>query len=290
MVDFSIPNLCGASPDFNKLMSQFDSIKGEILGGLELDAGAMASTLTTSLNQLEADLRAMIPELPSLPAVNFQAEVTSLISLPAGSNAYISKLATLQSQFGSQLPNLESVVSDALSSVLAGGDVCGVCPNLELPAGATEAIELAKSSLQPTVDALKEPASAFSTDESVDEVKAIYGDAVSKKEEELVQTAAAAAPAAAVSKEKSEYERLNELYKMQKHARGAEKLRKQIMKLFVGSFPNPGAMWQKRGPYPGSKPGQAGVNPYTDGNISIPMPEPDNIINFDDVVTALYKK
>ena len=55
MVDFAIPNLCGANPDFNKLMSQFDSIKGEILGGLEFDAGTLASTLTTSLNQLEAD-------------------------------------------------------------------------------------------------------------------------------------------------------------------------------------------------------------------------------------------
>ena len=31
MVDFSAPNLCGANPDFNKLMSQFDTIKAEIL-------------------------------------------------------------------------------------------------------------------------------------------------------------------------------------------------------------------------------------------------------------------
>ena len=288
MVDFSIPNLCGASPDFNKLMSQFDSIKGEILGGLELDAGAMASTLTTSLNQLEADLRAMIPELPSLPAVNFQAEVTSLISLPAGSNAYISKLATLQSQFGSQLPNLESVVSDALSSVLAGGDVCGVCPNLELPAGATEAIELAKSSLQPTVDALAEDASSFSIDESVDETKAVYGDVVSKKEQESVQTAAAAAPAAAEAGEKKEYQKLDDLMSMQRDARRVEGLRVGFMKNMTRflSAAKAGAKWQQRGPWPTSRPGQEGVNPYTDGQIPVPMPSPDKIITIEDVLAA----
>ena len=170
MVDFSIPNLCGASPDFNKLMSQFDSIKGEILSGLEFDAGTLAATLSTAFNQLETDLRAMIPQLPSLPSVNFQAEVAALSSLAVGSNAYLSKLAILQSQFGSQLPNLESVISDALSSVLGGGDVCGACPNLELPAGATEAVERAKASLQPLKDVAGEDVSKFSTDESVDEV------------------------------------------------------------------------------------------------------------------------
>ena len=288
MVDFAIPNLCGASPDFNKLMSQFDSIKGEILSGLEFDAGTLASTLTTSLNQLEADLRAMIPELPSLPAVNFQAEVTSLISLPAGSSAYLSKLATLQSQFGSQLPNLESLVSDASGSVLAGGDVCGALPNFELPAGAIEAIELAKSSLQPTIDALAEDASSFSTDESVDETKAVYGDVVSKKEQESVQTAAAAAPAAAEPGEKKEYQKLDDLMSMQRDARRVEGLRVGYMKNMTRflSAAKAGAKWQQRGPWPTSRPGQEGVNPYTDGQIPVPMPSPDKIITIEDVLAA----
>ena len=289
MVDFAIPNLCGANPDFNKLMSQFDSIKGEISSGLEFDAGTLASTLTTSLNQLEADLRVMIPELPSVPAVNFQSEVTSLISLPVGSSAYLSKLATLQSQFGSQLPNLESVVSDALSSVLAGGDVCGVSPNLELPAGATEAIELAKSSLQPTVDALAEDASAFSTDKTENETKAVYGDVVSKKEQESVQTAAAAAPAAAEAGEKSEFERLDDLYTMQGHARRVEGLRVKYMKSFIDAGfdeAETAKEWAKRGPWPTGRPGQTGVNPYTDGRIPVPIPSPDNIITWDEVLAA----
>ena len=281
MVDFAIPNLCGANPDFNKLMSQFDSIKGEILGGLEFDAGTLASTLTTSLNQLEADLRVMIPELPSVPAVNFQSEVTSLISLPVGSSAYLSKLATLQSQFGSQLPNLESLVSDASGSVLAS-------PNLELPVGATEAIELAKSSLQPTVDALAEDASAFSTDKTENETKAVYGDVVSKKEQESVQTAAAAAPAAAEAGEKKEYQKLDDLMSMQRDARRVEGLRVGFMKNMTRflSAAKAGAKWQQRGPWPTSRPGQEGVNPYTDGQIPVPMPSPDKIITIEDVLAA----
>ena len=284
MVDFSIPNLCGASPDFNKLMSQFDSIKGEILSGLEFDAGTLAATLSTAFNQLETDLRAMIPQLPSLPSVNFQAEVAALSSLAVGSNAYLSKLAILQSQFGSQLPNLESVISDALSSVLGGGDVCAGVPNLELPAGAIEAVERAKVSLQPLKDVAGEEVSKFSTDESVDETKAVYGDAVSKKEEESVQATAAAAPAAAEPKEQAEWERLDELMMMQQRAIIAERSRKRTMKLFLritdGNKAEAGAMWQKKGPWPNSKPGQVGVNPYTDGNIPIPIPQPDNIITY----------
>ena len=78
MVDFSAPNLCGANPDFNKLMSQFDSIKAEIEAGLDVNASTLASTLNASLTRLETDLRAMISAMPTLPAVNFQAEVESL--------------------------------------------------------------------------------------------------------------------------------------------------------------------------------------------------------------------
>ena len=180
MVDFAAPNLCGASPDFNKLMSQFDTIKSEIVGGLDVDASALASTLNTSLTQLESDLRAMVPSLPTLPAVNFQAEVASLATLPTGSTAYINKLATITSQFGSALPDISGAITSAISAVTAGGDVCGALPNLELPSGATEALEKAKNSLQATAPALEELAQSFSDDVSVDEDGAIYGDAFSR--------------------------------------------------------------------------------------------------------------
>tara|TARA_Y100000389_G_C17448360_1_gene513053 strand:- start:1800 stop:2489 length:690 start_codon:yes stop_codon:yes gene_type:complete len=180
MVDFAAPNLCGASPDFNKLMNQFDTIKSEIVNGLDVDASTLANTLNTSLTQLETDLRAMVPSLPSLPAVNFQAEVASLATIPTGSLGYINKLAQLTTQFGSSLPDIEGAITSAIGAVTAGGDVCGGLPNLELPSGATEAVEKAKNSIQATAAALEEQAQSFSTDVSVDEVGALYGDQFSR--------------------------------------------------------------------------------------------------------------
>ena len=180
MVDFTAPNLCGASPNFNKLMSQFDAIKSELLSGIDVDASTLASTLSASLTQLETDLRAMIPSLPTLPAVNFQAEVTSLATLPVGSTAYINKLAQLTTQFGEALPDINDAITSAIAAITAGGDVCGVLPNLELPSGATEAIEKAKNTLQATAPALVEVAQSFSSDTTVNDAIAIYGDAIAR--------------------------------------------------------------------------------------------------------------
>ena len=180
MVDFAAPNLCGANPDFNKLMSQFDTIKAEILSGLDVDASTLASTLNASLTQLETDLRAMVPSLPTLPGVNFQAEVASLATLSTGSTAYINKLAQLTTQFGEALPDITGAINSALDAVTAGGDVCGSLPNLELPSGATEAIEKAKNTLQATAPALVELAQSFSEDATVNDATAIYGDSYSR--------------------------------------------------------------------------------------------------------------
>jgi len=177
MVDFSIPNLCGANLEFNKLINQFDVIKKEIKSGLDIDASELASVLDISFTQLETDLRAMIPQLPALPAINFQAEVTSLAGLAAGSTAYLSKLAAITTQFGSALPDLKSLVETAVGS---GGDICGGLPNLQLPSGATEALEKAKNVLQATAAAVEEEAQSFSDDMSEDAVKALYGDAFSR--------------------------------------------------------------------------------------------------------------
>jgi hypothetical protein len=161
-------------------MNQFDTIKSEIVSGLDVDASTLANTLNTSLTQLETDLRAMVPSLPSLPAVNFQAEVASLATIPTGSLGYINKLAQLTTQFGSSLPDIEGAITSAIGAVTAGGDVCGGLPNLELPSGATEAVEKAKNSIQATAAALEEQAQSFSTDVSVDEVGALYGDQFSR--------------------------------------------------------------------------------------------------------------
>ena len=182
MVNFTTPNLPGASDVYNKIASKVDSIEKDVMSKLEVDASVLAGSLTTDLTDLKAKTGDMIPELPSLPAVNLQAEITGLAALSPGSGEYIAKIASITTSFGSAISaggyNVDSIVSDGISS-LAGdtGSLSAAIPNMELPSGATEAIELAKASLLPTIDVVKEDAPTFSTDESVDELKGIFGDA-----------------------------------------------------------------------------------------------------------------
>jgi hypothetical protein len=180
MVNFTTPNLPGASDVYNKIASKVDS--KDVMSKLEVDASALVGSLTTDLLDLKVKTASMIPELPSLPSLNLQAEITALSSLIAGSSAYTAKLASIGTSFGSSITaggyDINSIAT-AGASALAGatGSLTSAIPNMELPAGATEAIEVAKASILPTIDAVKEDASKFSTDETVDEVKGIFGDA-----------------------------------------------------------------------------------------------------------------
>ena len=129
MVDFTTPNLCGASPEFNKLASQFDSIKESLKGKLEAEIDDIKSEVGSSLSVLDADMKDLIPELPSIPDVSFISEIQNLAALPAGGFAGLSALANLQSQFGSSLSgagfSLDSLVGDATAAFSGGIDLCG---------------------------------------------------------------------------------------------------------------------------------------------------------------------
>jgi len=129
MVDFTTPNLCGASEEFNKLVSQFDSIKESLKGQLEAEIDTVKSDVGGLLAVLEADMKGLIPELPSIPDVSFISEIQNLASLPAGSFSSLSALANIQSQFGDALFgagfSLDSLVSDAKAAFSGGIDLCG---------------------------------------------------------------------------------------------------------------------------------------------------------------------
>ena len=115
MVDFTTPNLCGASEQFNKLASQFDSIKDTLQGSLEAEIDTLNITLTSSLNVLSNDMKGLIPELPSIPDVSLVSEIQNLISLPVGSPASLISLANIESKFRDSLNevgfSLESIGS-----------------------------------------------------------------------------------------------------------------------------------------------------------------------------------
>ena len=129
MVDFTTPNLCGASEQFNKLAGQFSSIKDSLQGQLEGEIDALKSELTSSLSVLEADIKGLIPELPDIPDVSLISEIQGLLALPTGSPASLTALTSLTSQFGAGLAaageDLDSLLSSASSALSGGIDLCG---------------------------------------------------------------------------------------------------------------------------------------------------------------------
>ena len=129
MVDFTTPNLCGASEQFNKLAGQFSSIKDSLQGQLEGEIDALKSELTSSLSVLEADIKGLIPELPDIPDISLISEIQGLLALPTGSPASLTALTSLTSQFGAGLAaagqDLDSLISSASSALSGGIDLCG---------------------------------------------------------------------------------------------------------------------------------------------------------------------
>ncbi len=129
MVDFTTPNLCGASEQFNKLAGQFSSIKDSLQGQLEGEIDALKSELTASLSVLEADIKGLIPELPDIPDISLISQIQGLVALPAGSAASLGALANISSQFGDALSqagfSLDGLVSDATAAFSGGIDLCG---------------------------------------------------------------------------------------------------------------------------------------------------------------------
>ena len=129
MVDFTTPDLCGASEQFNKLAGQFAEIKDSLQGQLEGEIDALKSELTASLSVLEADIKGLIPELPDIPDISLISQIQGLAALPIGSPASLGALANISSQFGGALSqagfSLDSLVSDATAAFSGGIDLCG---------------------------------------------------------------------------------------------------------------------------------------------------------------------
>ena len=138
-LDFKTPNLCGANESLNNILSAQDNmkktLKSSITGGL--DASALATAVGANLDTLKANITGLLPELPTIPDINLQSELTSLLALPVGSAQYLSKLASLRTQFGDALSlqgfDFDSLIPNLVSSET---DVCSGIPNLSLPSGA----------------------------------------------------------------------------------------------------------------------------------------------------------
>ena len=161
---------------------------------------AVEGKLTTVTSGLSSLVPA-IPELPALSLQGELTSLAAIdLSNPLGVLDYQSKLASITDSFGGALSssgfNLDSIVSqvapstgaisgalssatdaisgvtdaasgalssatDALSGLTSGGDVCELCPNFDLPAGATEAVQKAQNPKLSSVAAIKEEFTEF---------------------------------------------------------------------------------------------------------------------------------
>ena len=165
-MDFKTPNLAGASAAFNSYATKLESIKDNMLSGLEAEASALASTLSTELTELTTTLRDMMPAKPTIPDVNLQSKLTSLAGFTPGSDQYNSLLSDVTSSFDSALTaggySLDSLVTSATDSVGLGETLSGVVPNFAIAAdGLSGAIEKANAVLQATEDSVTEEASTI---------------------------------------------------------------------------------------------------------------------------------
>ena len=160
MADFKTPNLAGASPEFNEVLSKFDSIKGEVTAGLEVDASTLANTLNSSdVEDLKGKLGDLVPEIPELPNVNLQSEMSSLVNIDqttvAGQLEFATKKAELKTKFGDGLTaggfDLDTLTTNATAAEAAASTAAS---NLTSATSAlASAKETATSSLDTAFDA-----------------------------------------------------------------------------------------------------------------------------------------
>ena len=174
MADIITANLAGANEKFNSLISKFDTIKSDLLGGLETEASTLASTLTNDLTAITGDLRSIMPSIPALPDINLQAGLTSLSALSVGSDKHTALLNDITSNFGSALSaggfSLDTLVSNASTAVGAGNALSGIVPNFVKTAdGLTDAFQISDAVKQATENSIKETVSTFTKNSSLTE-------------------------------------------------------------------------------------------------------------------------
>jgi len=133
-----IPNLCGASKEFNDFLSQFDDIEDFLLRNLDTAITAIKAQLDILFTDLGNFLRKFVGELPEFPSLNLQALIGDLlsidISLPAGLRKYLAMIKSIADDFGEFLEAagfaLETLISDALKALTDGFNICGAVPDM----------------------------------------------------------------------------------------------------------------------------------------------------------------
>jgi len=165
------PNLAGASSKLNDIVSNFDSLISNVVTGIDNDASTVTTLLSTDITSSLSKLRALVPQIPTLPNINLQSQLTSLAGLVAGSSPHTALLSKITSDFGSALTtggySLDKLVSSAVSAVGSATSLSNIIPNFEVTAdGLSEPFEKAMASLFPEIGAVGEELSVFNSNVS----------------------------------------------------------------------------------------------------------------------------
>ena len=174
MVDFSNPNICGASPELNSVLEKLSAAKADAISKLDEVASTAAAAFGEAQNEL-AGLKDKLQtiEIPTLPKLNLQAEIASLTSQIPGTPSFLSALAKIKTEFEDDIKSagleLDTLVSDATKAILGGGDVCAIIPNLEKEAGSTEpAVQKPIAPKQASVPAVTEALSEVNQNSEIE--------------------------------------------------------------------------------------------------------------------------
>ena len=189
MANFKIPNLCGASAELNAASSKIADLESKIASQIDAVASEAAAAVNTALADVKAGLDGLALDLPSLPSINFQSELTGLLSInlttPQGLIQYTAKLAELEKDFGDTLTkagkSLDSLITDGVAAISGGGDLCAIAPNLEKSAAGGEVLEKAqgvKTALKNAADEVKSTIVKNANVESIKTELKAKGDAV----------------------------------------------------------------------------------------------------------------
>ena len=167
MATLGIPNLCGANPNQENLLNKINELADNVISNLNADASATAAAVQEKLDEGLAELKKLVPEIPSLPSTNLQAELTSLLALSPTSLTYAASLAKITTDFDDALAkkglSLDTLLKDGLAKIAGGGDLCGIVPNLEIESGSTEVKETAGTAGQADTAPEAEVASVVAT-------------------------------------------------------------------------------------------------------------------------------
>jgi hypothetical protein len=173
MVDFKIPNICGASPELNDVLSKLADAKADAKAKLDEAASTAAAAFGEAQNEL-AGLKDKLQsiEIPTLPKLNLQAEIAGLASQIPGTPSFLSALAKIKTEFEDDIKSagleLDSLVSDATKAILGGGDICALVPNLVKDSGSTEpAVQKPIAPKQAAAPAVTEAASVSNDNATV---------------------------------------------------------------------------------------------------------------------------